>query len=140
MNEEQRQMRESTINFIKKTWGLDDVYDIFPTPIKPLNLGNSGISYLKSLAARVPNKKEAQNLMLRECTTTSGKHVHCGHNVLVRMVRSLMVSGPSPTAATSLKSKGSPEKSTTPAVVQPKRASKADAEVSQRLNPDYTLF
>lgn len=132
-------MRESTIKFIKKTWGLDDVYDVFPTPIRPLNLGNSGMSYLKSLAARVPNKMEAQNLMLRECTTTSGKHVHCGHNVLVRMVRSLMVSGPSPAASTSVKAKDSPEKST-PAVVQPKRTSKAGAEVSQRLNPEYLIL
>jgi hypothetical protein len=139
MSEEQRHQREGYIKFIKKTWSLDDVYDIFPTPIKPLSLGNSGMTYLKSLAARVPNKNEAQNLMMRECTTTSGKHVHCGHTVLVRIVRSLMVPGPSPSASTFVKSKGSPEKST-PAVVQPKRVSKAGAEVSQRLNPDYSLF
>jgi hypothetical protein len=139
MTDEQRQTREVAIDFIKKTWGLNDVYDAFPTSVRPPNLGNTGMSYLKSLAARVPDKKEAQKRMLDECTSSTGDRVHCGHSVLVRMVRSLMDSGPSPAASTSVKSKGSPVKSI-PAVVQPKRASKAGAEVSQRLISDYTLF
>jgi hypothetical protein len=139
MNEEQRQTREMAIDFIKKTWGLDDVYDAFPASVRPLSLGNTGMSYLKSLAARIPNKEEAQKRMLDQCTSSTGGRVHCGHGVLVRMVRSLKGSGPSPTASAFVKSKGSPVKSTH-AVVQPKRASKTGAEVSQSLNPDYTLF
>jgi hypothetical protein len=139
MTEEQRQTREVAIDFIKKTWGLDDVYDAFPTSVKPPNLGNTGMSYLKSLATRVPNKKEAQKRMLDECTSSTGERVRCGHSVLVRMVRSLMESGPASAASTSVKSKGSSVKST-PEVVQPKRAPKAAAAVSQRLNPDYTFL
>jgi hypothetical protein len=32
MTDEQRQTREVAIDFIKKTWGLNDVYDAFPPP------------------------------------------------------------------------------------------------------------
>jgi hypothetical protein len=139
MSEEQRQTRDKAIDFIKKTWGLDDVYDAFPTSIRPLTLGNTGMSYLKSIAARVPNKKEAQKRMVDKCTSSTGGRVQCGHGVLVRIVRSLKESTLSPATSTFVKSKSSPIKST-PAVVQPKRVSKAGAEVSQRLNPNYTLF
>jgi hypothetical protein len=139
MNEHQRKTREDAINAIKKIWGLGDIYDAFPTSIKPPNLGNTGMSYLKSIAMRVPNKEAAQRRMLDECTNSKGKHVPCGQSILSRILRSLMQSGHSAAVPTDTKSNAS-TKSTAPAVVKRKLFSKTGAEVSRFLNLGYNLF
>ena len=77
MNENSQRQRDNAIRVILANWKITHLDQAFPASIKPVSLGNSSISQIKSLSTR-KSLAEAQALFLDACQNDDGQPISLG--------------------------------------------------------------